>query len=114
MALLIVALLMFAGAAVVGATMAVRRFGDKPISMQVALTHGAFAALGLVLLIVAAGRGTSGLAIVALVLFLAAALGGFYLFSIYLRKKPLPIPVMLVHASAAVTAFLLLLIATAR
>ena len=110
---LVIAIILFAIAAVFGGTMAVLRFSNKPISLGMALGHGAFAALGLVTLIVAVAKGASGLAVGALVLFLAAAAGGFYLFSKYLRKIELPIPLVVIHGLAAVTGFLMLLIAVA-
>lgn len=46
---------------------------------------------------------------VALVLFLLVAIGGFTLLSFHLRKKSLPIPLILVHGGVAVVAFLMLL-----
>jgi hypothetical protein len=50
---------------------------------------------------------------VALGLFIVAALGGFGLFSFHLRKKDLPIPLVLVHAVVAVAGFLSLVAAVA-
>jgi hypothetical protein len=46
----------------------------------------------------------------ALVIFVIAALGGFYLFSFHLRSQVLPSPVVLIHGGAAVLAFVLLLL----
>jgi hypothetical protein len=46
----------------------------------------------------------------ALVLFIVAALGGFYLFAQHVQKRALPIPVILVHALIAVIGFLILLV----
>ena len=45
----------------------------------------------------------------ALPLFVVAAIGGFTLLSFHLRKRSLPIPLMLVHGGVAVVAFLVLL-----
>jgi predicted membrane metal-binding protein len=79
--------------------------------MPVALIHGAIAAAGLVaLLIFVLANGAVHNAGIALVLFAVAALGGFFLFSFHLRNKPLPIPVMAVHALVAVAGFALLLL----
>jgi hypothetical protein len=80
--------------------------------MGLALVHGAVAAAGLVALIalVAKGQQASG-ATTALVLFVIAALGGFGLFFHHLRKKALPVWLVVVHALVAVTAFLILLFA---
>jgi hypothetical protein len=45
----------------------------------------------------------------ALGLFVAAALGGFFLVSFHVRRQRLPSAVVVVHALVAVSAFLLLL-----
>jgi hypothetical protein len=104
------AVLMFAIAALVGASLAYMRIVKKDVSMPLALVHGLFAATGLVLLILGFVRiGGSGIG-AALAVFLAAALGGFALFSFHLRSRPLPVPLVLIHGAAAVIAFLLLLL----
>lgn len=107
------ATILFAIAAVGGATLATLHFrGRTPLPMPLALLHGLLAASALVLLIIAAltQPGFGGLALLALVIFVVAALGGFYLFSFHLRGLPLPSPVVLVHGGAAVLAFVLLLV----
>jgi hypothetical protein len=104
--------ILFAIAALGGVTLATLHFrGRTPLPMPLALLHGLLAASGLVLLIAAAltQPGFGGLALGALVIFVIAALGGFYLFSHHLRARPLPSPVVLIHGGAAVVAFLLLL-----
>jgi hypothetical protein len=106
------AAIVFAVAALGGATLATLHFrGRSPLPMALALLHGVLAASGLVLLIAAAlaQPGFGGLALASLVIFFIAALGGFYLFSFHLRGRPLPSPVVLIHGTAAVVAFLLLL-----
>ena len=106
------AAIVFAIAALGGATLAIMHFrGRAPLPMPLALLHGLLAASGLVLLIAAAltQPGFGGLALAALVIFVVAALGGFYLFAHHLRGKPLPSPVVVIHGGAAVVAFLLLL-----
>ncbi|HEY5372425.1 MAG TPA: hypothetical protein VIK01_02005 [Polyangiaceae bacterium] len=75
-----------------------------------ALVHGALAATGLVLLTLAVlGAGGPQPARLALGLFVVAALGGFVLFSFHLRKKQLPMGIIMVHALVAIAAFLMLL-----
>lgn len=108
------ALVLFAIAAVGGLIMAVGRFKGTPNPpMPLALAHGGAAAIGLVLLILSVlGSSAGGLGTVALVLFLIAALGGFTLFAHHLKKKPLPVWLMVLHAGVAVVAFLLLLVGT--
>lgn len=103
------AAVLFAAAALGGAVMVVQRLGERKIPMGLALLHGLAAASGLVLLLLAVLQGAAaGLATIALVLFVLAALGGFYLFASYLRTGSFPVPVMFVHAGVAVLAFLLL------
>lgn len=106
-----VALVLFAIAAAGGALMAFLRFSNKPIPMPLALLHGTLAAVGLVVLAIHAfdAAGTSQ-ARVALGIFVVAALGGFTLFSFHLRKKQLPIPLVVIHGAVAVVAFLILLL----
>jgi len=93
--------------------MAVLRFQGRPAPpLGLALVHGAGAAAGLVALIVfIAGNTVPSQVMIALVLFLAAALGGFALFTIHLRKGTLPIWLVVVHGLVAVSAFLVLLTA---
>jgi hypothetical protein len=113
MTLAIVAVVLFAVAAVGGLVMAVQRFRGRPQPpLALALVHGGLAAAGLVVLIAVVAKGGASLAVVSLVLFAVAALGGFYLFlGQHLRKKALSVPVVAVHAVVAVTAFVLLLVA---
>jgi hypothetical protein len=102
----------FAIAAVGGATLAYLRIVKKDVSLPLALVHGLFAATGLVLLTIGVSRiGGAGLT-VALAVFVLAALGGFTTFSFHLRSRPLPIPLVLIHGAAAVTAFVILLVVT--
>jgi hypothetical protein len=104
--------LLFGVAAVGGIILAALRLKDKPLPMGLALAHGGAAAAGLVVLAVSV-LGSGLAAGLPLALFLVAALGGFALFSFHLRKKALPIPVMLVHGGVAAVAFVLLLLAVA-
>jgi len=106
------ALILFAVAAVGGLVLALQRFTGKPTpSLPLALVHGLVAASGLVALIVfVANDGGVTAAKVALVLLVAAALGGFFLFSRHLKKIALPIPIIVVHALVALAGFVTLLI----
>ena len=93
--------------------MALVRFrGAERPPTGIALLHGALAAAGLIVLIVAVAGGTApDAAKTALVIFIVAALGGFYLFAQHLSKKALPIPVVVIHALVAVVGFVILLVA---
>jgi len=105
------ALVLFGIAAVGGLTMVTMILKGAPRPpLWLALLHGALAAAGLVaLILVVVEPGAPQYAKIALVIFLIAALGGFYLISQHLQTKPLPVPVVLVHAAVAVVAFLILL-----
>jgi hypothetical protein len=108
------ATILFALAALGGLTMAVIRLRGAPQPPTwLAMLHGLVAASGLVLLIyVAVTTGVPRMAQIACGLFVLAALGGAYLnLGFHAKKLPLPIPVMLIHAGVAVTAFVLLVLA---
>jgi hypothetical protein len=106
-----IAIALFAVAAVLGLTLAVRHFKGQPLPMPLALRHGLFAALGLAQLIFSGPQGEySPLWKVALGVFLAAALGGFTLFGLQLRKGKLSTPLVIGHALGAAIAFTLLLL----
>ena len=109
--MLVVAVVLFALAALGGIILATMHLKKNDAPIPLALIHGLAAAVGLVLLIIAVTQMPStGLAGVALVIFLIAALGGFVLFAMHLMRKPLPRGLIFVHGLAAVVAFVLLLI----
>ena len=75
------------------------------------LLHAALGATGLVLTaLVVFGNGATvpNHAGLALLLLAIAALGGFFLASVHLRKQPGPKAVVLIHAGVAVIGFILL------
>jgi hypothetical protein len=88
-----------------------RLSGKELPPMGLALVHGLFAASGLVaLILVVVGRTPSTQATVALVGFVIAALGGFFLFSFHLRRQALPVPVVIIHGLIAVISFVILML----
>jgi hypothetical protein len=100
-------------AALGGMALAAIRLGGTPRPPTwMALGHGAVAATGLVLLIIAAmNPGIPRMAQVALGVFVLAALGGLAMFlGFHLKQKPLPVALVLGHGLIAVTAYVLLLI----
>lgn len=106
-----VSVILFAVAALGGLVLGTLGFRRRELPMGLALLHGAVAAAGLVTLIIGVVQENVGtIVIVSLILFLVAALGGFVLFSYHLRKKPHPKVLIVLHALAAVIAFVLLLI----
>lgn len=106
------AIVLFAVAALGGIVMALMRLGGRELPpLGLALVHGLFAAGGLVALILAlVGHGYTMVTIIALLGFVGAALGGFYLFSLHMKKQALPIPAVLAHGGFAVISFILLLV----
>lgn len=109
----ITAIGLFALAALAGATMAIQHFrGHTPPRLALAILHGALAASGLLVLLLAVMKtGLSGAPAIALGLLLVAALGGFTLLSFHLRRRALPSPLVLGHGLLAVAGFLVLLAA---
>lgn len=107
-----VAVILFAIAALGGVVMAVMRFSGRDLPpMGLAILHGVTAAAGLVALLLAViGSSVSTMTTVALVGFVVAALGGFYLFSFHLRRQALPIPPVVIHGLLAVVSFVILLV----
>lgn len=82
--------------------------GNRPPRM-LSLTHGTFAVIGLVLLLVSAFY-ISEFRIAAIIILLAA-LGGIYMFSFDLRQLQIPKKVAVIHGLAAITGFLVLMFA---
>jgi hypothetical protein len=104
-------------AAVGGATLAGIRLKGAPFPpMWLALVHGVVAAVGLILLIYhAATTGVPRFAQAAIGIFVLAAIGGATMFlGFHLKEKPLPIPFVIGHGLAAVTGYVLLLVAIFR
>ncbi len=113
--MLVIALLLFAFAAVGGLLLTafrLRRGATPPVGL--ALVHGRAAASGLLVLLGAVGQGGfSGAPAWATTLFVVAAVGGFVLFGGHLRGRLIGLPLMLAHAGIAVAGFLTLLFAWA-
>lgn len=107
-----IAAVLFGIAALGGVVMAVMRLRGRELPpMGLAIVHGLFAASGLVALIFfVVGRSAPTQAIIALVGFVIAALGGFFLFSFHLRRQALPVPVVIIHGLVAVISFVVLLL----
>lgn len=101
---------LFALAAVMGVVLAVSIFRPAPSTPKsVVVAHGLFAASALVILIYYAVKNPDNYPLVSLVLFVVAALGGFILLFNDLKSKPGPRSLVVIHALAAVVAFVLLL-----
>ena len=109
--MLVSSVILFAVAALGGLVLGVLGLRQRNLPMPLSLLHGAVAAAGLITLILGVLQGNAGLLpTISLILFLIAALGGFVLFSFHVRRKPHPKGLIVIHALAAVSAFVLLLI----
>ena len=104
------AIALFAVAATLGLVNLLSWMKQKDAPRITVYTHGLFAATGLVLLIVYALQHAESFPKVAIGLFGAAALGGFYLFYTDVTKKPHPVAIAFVHALLAVSGFVMLLL----
>src|SRR5690348_14599877 len=102
------ALIIFAIAAVGGVVLATRVLRGKLAPWSISLIHAALGATGLILVLLALISGGASLIRTAFIILVVAALGGFYLASLHLRKKIAPGGVVIVHAGVAVVGFLLL------
>lgn len=106
--MLVYAIILFAIAAMFGLYLISRVFAGQLPAWAPVILHGLFAASGLLILLYAACvvGGAPTPVLVAAVLLLVAALGGFALFSFQLRKQVPPKSLAVIHALAAVTGFL--------
>jgi len=108
---MITIILLFAVAAVFGVTLLVPVLQGKNPSRPFVFIHGGIAAVALVMLVLNYMSAESLVPQVSVILFVVAALGGFVLFARDMQKQPIPKGLAIVHAAAAVTAFLILLFA---
>jgi len=105
------AILVFLITAIGGIVLAALHIKKKDAPIPLAILHGLLGATGLVILILGVTRSASpGLAGVALAFYVVAALGGFVLFAMHLKKKLLPVPLIAVHALLAITGTVLLVL----
>jgi hypothetical protein len=103
------ALIAFAVAAVGGLLLAASVLRGRLAPWALSLVHALLGATGLVMLVLAVTRGVApGLATIALVILVVAALGGFYLASLHAKGTVAPKSIVFVHATAAVAGFLTL------
>lgn len=109
--MLITTIILFALAAVLGLILITKIFRDKETPKAVVYSHGAAAAIALVLLIIAYINQGGTWLMTSLLVFVVAALGGFVLFGRDISKKSIPQSLAVVHALAAVAGFILLLVA---
>jgi hypothetical protein len=105
-----IAIVLFALSAVLGLTILVKWLTKKNASKAVIYSHGLVAAAALVLLILYAIQNRENFPQTSIVLFVLAALGGFYMFIMDLQKKASPLAIAFIHALLAVTGLVTLLL----
>ena len=104
-----IAVLFFVMAIVAGLTLASLYLSDHAPPFWLALIHGVFAATAITLLTIAELRTSArGATVLSLILFEMAAVGGFILFAYYLCGKYMPGTLVVIHGTAAATAFILM------
>ena len=106
------AIALFALSAILGLTILIKWLTKKEASKAVIWSHGLVAATALVILVVFAIQNPDNYPQVSLILFVIAAIGGFYMFIRDLNKKNSPLSVALIHALLAVGGFVMLLFYT--
>jgi hypothetical protein len=104
------AIILFALSAILGLTILIRWLTKKDASRAVIYSHGIVAAIALVILVIYAVQHPSNFPRVSLLLFVIAALGGFYMFFNDLRKKASPMAVAFIHALLAAGGLIALLV----
>jgi hypothetical protein len=102
------AVVIFAIGALGGLILASSVLRGKFAPWSLSLLHAALGAAGLILVLLTILQGAAGAITTAFVIFLIAALGGFYLASLHLRKNIPPKAVVVIHAALAVTGFVIL------
>lgn len=108
--MLVVTLVLFVLAAVLGLVVALQIFKKRPTSKAVAVSHGAAAAAGLIVLILHAAKNPTKLLTTAIVLLVIAALGGAVVFINDLKGKAGPVGLVVVHVLVALSAVVLVLV----
>jgi hypothetical protein len=108
--MLLYSVIIFAIAATGGVILASKVLSGKFAPWALSIVHALLGAVGLILLGSEVIMGTGVVRLTAaLALLVAAALGGFYLASLHLRRQIAPRGVVFIHAGAAVVGFLTLL-----
>lgn len=101
---------LFAVAAVIGLIILKNWLTSAKTARTVVYAHGIFAAVAFILLLVQALRNPTGNLTTSLILFVVAALGGFYMFFQDLKGRFSPTWLALTHALIAATGVVFLLL----
>ena len=103
-------IVLFAFAAAVGLIILKNWLTGQNTSRSIIYTHGILAALGLVLLIVFYFQNGAKTLQTSIILFVVAALAGFYMFIRDLKGKMSPVWLAIVHALVGITGFVLIVL----
>ncbi len=104
------AMALFALSAVLGLSILIKWLTSKDASKGVIYSHGIVSGFALLLLVAYIIQNPDHFPMAALILFVLAALAGFYMFIRDLYKKMSPMAVAYIHAGLAVAGFVSLLI----
>ena len=108
--MLVASIIIFALAAVFGLLNLIAILSNRQTSKPVVYSHGLFAAIALILLIIFTVNAVGSSPVLSLVLFIIVAVVGFFLFARDLSNKPGPKAIALIHGLVAVIAFIILII----
>ena len=101
---------LFALAAVLGLTILIKWLSKSDVSNTVKYLHGLAAATALVILVIYAVKTPGNFPKTSIILFVIAALGGFYMFIRDMSTKYRSIGIAAIHALLAVSGFVALLL----
>ena len=98
-------------AAASGAALGAFRLKDREPPVALAMVHGLIALVGVVVLIFWAftQKKVPGILIASIVLFITTLFGGLVAMSYHVRGKLLPLPLVALHATAGVNAYVFLI-----
>lgn len=108
--MLITTIILFAIAAILGTILFSRLMQNRETPKTVVYMHGLVAAIGLILLIIVYANSGNSTLLTSLLIFIIAALGGFVMFGRDMAGRSIQKWIPMVHALAAVTAFVILLV----
>jgi hypothetical protein len=103
-------IVLFAVAAVIGVVILKNWLTNQTTTRATVYSHGVFAALGLVLLLVYYFQNGVKSLQTSIVLFLVAAIAGFYMFFRDIKGKMSPTWLAVVHGLVAVAAFVIIVL----
>lgn len=101
---------LFALTAVLGVGILIKWLTNKDAPRSVIYSHGIFAVIALVLLLIYAVQNPDNFPKTSIILFVLAAIGGLYMFFLDLKKKTSPLVVTFIHALIALGGFVTLLL----